>query len=140
MGTMRCQAVLITVLVTTSLLRGAELQSGKGSGDAIKPYPGSKVFCTEQITGAPDAHISWTGYYSADSPEQVVRHYTKILGAENHRRERDEDVWRFPLLKPERVVTVTGPGGAFPLGQCTRPPGSARAIVILSTMARPDRR
>jgi hypothetical protein len=133
-----CEAALISLLVTTSLLKGAELQPGKSSKDDIKPYPGSTAFCTEHITGSPDAHISWTGYYSLDSPEKVVGHYTKMLGSENHRKERNEDVWRFPFEKPERVLTVTHPGGAFPLGQCTRPPGSARAIVILSTMARPD--
>jgi len=138
MRTIGCEAALIIVLVTTSLSRGAELQPGKGSDDDIKPYPGSTAFCTEHVNGGPNGHITWTGYYSSDSPEKVVLHYTKALGSENHRKERGEDVWRFPLAKPERVLTVTQPGGAFPLGQCRRPPGSTRAIVILSTMARPD--
>ena len=138
MRTIGCEAALVTVLVATSLWRGTEPQPGKGSDDDIKPYPGSTAFCTEHVTGAAGAHINWTGYYSVDSPEKVVGHYTKTLGSENHRKERNEDIWRFPLAKPERVLTVTRPGGAFPLGQCTPPPRSARAIMILSTMARPD--
>ena len=141
MRTIRCDALII-MLFTTSLLGSPAVQRGKGSVDTIKRYPGSTEFCTEHITGAseagkPGAHISWTGYYSPDSPETVVSHYMKALGAKNHAKERGEDVWRFPLAKPERVLTVTQPGGAFPLGQCTRPPGSARSIVIISSMTRP---
>lgn len=144
MKTIGFEAALITVLFTTSLFRGPALQPGKSPVVDIKPYPGSIEFCTEHIVGAPEgdrkagAHISWTGYYSVDPPEKVVSHYTKILGSKNHRKEGNEDVWRFPLAKPERVLTVTQPGGTFPRGQCTRPPGSARAIVITSIMTRPD--
>jgi len=137
-----CDA-LITMLFTASLSGGSGLQSDRSSVDAIKPYPGSIVFCTEHVTGAPQggkasAHISWTGYYSLDSPASVIRYYMKALGTKNHVKEGDENVWRFPLAKPEQVLTVTRPGGPFPLGQCSRPPGSARAIVIMSTMTRPD--
>jgi hypothetical protein len=68
----------------------------------------------------------------------VVSHYTKMLGSRNYQKESNEHIWRFPLDKPERVLTVTKAEGAFPPGQCSAPPGSARAIVIISMMARPD--
>jgi len=141
--TIGSEVALIAMLCTTSLFGGPARQPGKSLVD-IKPYPGSKTFCTEHIVGAPEkdgkpgAHISWTGYYSEDPIAKVVLHYTKTLGSENHRKERNEDVWRFPLGKPEQVLTVTQPGGTFPQGQCARPPGSARAIVIISMMTRPD--
>jgi hypothetical protein len=144
MRTIGCEAALIAGLLAASSLRGPAPQPGKGAADEIKPYPGSIAFCTEHITGAPEgdgkpgAHISWTGYYSADSPAKIVRHYSEILGSENHRKEDKKDVWRFPLAKPERVLTVTQPGGAFLPGQCTRPPGSARTIVTSSVMTRQD--
>ena len=54
----------------------------------------------------------------------------------NHRKEGDQDIWRFPADKPERVVTVTHAQGTFPRGQCSPPPGSARAIVIISAASR----
>lgn len=144
MSTIGCDATLIIGLFAASALSGPVPQPGKGLSDDIKPYPGSVVFCTEHIMGAPEgagkagAHITWTGYYSADSPATVVRYYTKILGAENHQKEGKEDIWRFPLAAPERVLTVSPRSGAFLPGQCTRPPGSARTIVVSSNMARPD--
>ena len=144
MRTIGSEAALMTVLLTTSLVGGPALQPGKSPVVDIQPYPGSTAFCTEHITGAPGAdrkpgpHISWTAYYSVDPPMRVVGHYTKVLGSENHRKEGNEDVWRFPIAKPERCMRVTQPGGTFPTGQCTHPPGSARAIVISSTMTRPE--
>ena len=144
MTTIGAEAALITVLFATSLVGGPALQPDKSPVVDIKPYPGSKEFCSEHVILAPEGagkaggHINWTGYYSVDPPEKVVLHYTKILGSKNHRRESNGDVWRFPLEKPERVLTVTPPGGTFPRGQCTPPPRSARAIVISSIMTRPD--
>jgi hypothetical protein len=144
MRTIGCEAALIAVLFAAPSWGVPVQQRGNGSVDNIKPYPGSIAFCTQHITGAPEGdgkagpHISWTGYYSVDSPRQVVRHYTKLLGAENHRTEGKEDIWRFPFEKPERILTVTQPRDAFVPGDCTRPPGSARAIVITSMMTRPD--
>jgi hypothetical protein len=137
MRTPGSQAALITVLLTTSLVGSPALQPGKSPVVRIKAYPGSIAFCTQHIS-AISGHITWTGYYSVDPPEKVVSHYTKTLGSENHQKEGDTDVWRFPLAKPERVLSVTHPGGTFPRGQCKGPPGSARAIVISSIMARPD--
>jgi hypothetical protein len=101
-------------------------------------------FCDEHIVGAPQrngkagSQINWTGYYSTDPLEKVVDHYTKVLGSENHRKEGNEDIWRFPLANPERILTVTDPQGTFPRGKCGAPPKSARTIVIISTMSRPD--
>ena len=139
MRTIGSGAALITVLLTTSLLSSPARQAGKSPVVDIKPYPGSIAFCTEHIIGAPGSgHINWTGYYSVDPPEKVVSHYTKLLGSTNHQKEGDNDVWRFPLEKPERVLSVTHPGGTFPRGQCKGPPRSARAIVISSMMARQD--
>lgn len=137
MRTIGSAAVLIAVLITTSLSSSPAPQPGRNPVVEIKPYPGSIEFCTQHITATP-GHIIWTGYYSVDPPEQVVRHYTKVLGSENHQKEGDEDVWRFPLAKPERVLRVTHPAGSFPRGECKGPPRSARAIVISSTMARQD--
>ena len=145
MTTIGSQVVLVTLLYATSLFRSPTLQPGKSPVVVdIKPYPGSVEFCTEHVVGAPGRdgkagpHISWTGYYSVDIPEKVIGHYRKLLGSENHRKEGDEDIWRFPFEKPEQVLTITHPGGTFPRGNCARPPRSARTIVISSTMARPD--
>ena len=144
MRTIGSEVALIIALFASSLFRDPGLQPGQSPVVDIKPYPGSIMFCTEHIVGAPQgdgkagAHISWTGYYSADPPSKVVLYYTKILGSQNHRKEGNENIWRFPLAKPERVLTVTQPGGTFPRGRCPRPPGSARAIVITSIMTRPD--
>jgi hypothetical protein len=131
------EAALITVLLTTSLFSSPALQPGKNPVVDIKPYPGSIAFCTQHITATP-GHIIWTGYYSVDPLEKVVSHYTKVLGSENHQKEGDEDVWRFPLAKPERVLSVTRPGRTFLPGECKGPPRSARTIVISSMMARQD--
>lgn len=137
MRTIGSGAALITVLLTTSLSGSPAPQPGKSPVVDIKPYPGSIEFCTQHITATP-GHIIWTGYYSVDPPEKVVSHYTKTLGSKNHQKEGNEDVWRFPLAKPERVLSVARPGDGFLPGECKRPPRSARAIVISSMMARPD--
>jgi hypothetical protein len=102
-------------------------------------------FCEQHTIGAPrndgtpSSHLDWTGYYSTDSLEAVVKHYMRTLGPENHEREDGESIWRFPLTKPERVLTVTTPQGRpFPRDACKALPRGARAIVIISTMSRPD--
>ena len=63
----------------------------------------------------------------------------KTLGSKNHEKDADGDTWRYPLDKPARVLSVTRPQGTYPRGQqCRAPPASARAIVIISFMTRPD--
>ena len=122
------------------------LVSGMATSDqpVIKVYPGSIELCSGHVTGAPDknkkpgAHILWTAYTTPDPPDQVVRHYTKALGSANHRREAQEDVWRFPTDKPERVLSITAVPGPLPVRECRRPPDEARTIVMMSTMTRPE--
>ncbi len=131
-------------LLSIVQIGAAGAQSGTPAGSAIAPYPGSVQFCEQHITGAPGndgkagPHINWTGYYSTNSLEAVVSHYMKALGSENHRKEDGGSVWRFPQMNPERVLSVTTPRGSFPREGCKALPKSARAIVIISMMTRPD--
>lgn len=135
---------MIASIPLALLLAAAPLdQPEAGPPAGFSPLPGSIKFCSQHIVGAfqgthPGEHISWAGYYSVEPVEKVVRHYLQVLGAANHEKEDDEDVWRFPVDVPERVLAVTGPQGAFPRAQCDEPPATARAIVIISTMTRPD--
>jgi hypothetical protein len=109
----------------------------------LKPYPGSTEFCGESIVGAPQpdgrpgAHITWTAYRSDDPPSKVVAYYLKRLGAKNRRRERSEDVWRFPLDSPDRVLSVSGPTGTFPWRKCGALPPAVQSVIMISTIARP---
>lgn len=138
-------AGLAVLLVAVASFGCPGQQTGKSLDPDTNPYEGLVQFCTEHVVGAPQPngkaspHINWTGYYSTDPPDKVVGHYMKTLGSENHRKEGDDDTWRFPLDKPVRVLSVTNAKGTFPLGGgCTPPPGSARAVVIVSMMTRPD--
>jgi hypothetical protein len=143
MSTIESGAALVALLVTASLSAGIATQPGKSAAPDVKPYPGSREFCREHIAGAPrgdqaGAHLSWTGFHSSDPPEKVVSHYMKTLGPGHHRTVGSANVWRFPLDEPTVVVSVTHPEGGFPRGQCRPPPESARTIVIISTMGRPE--
>jgi hypothetical protein len=132
------------LLLAASLVTVSTFQCGTGQAPALAPYPGSVKLCQEHVVGAPSkdgkpgAHINWISYYSIDAQERIVAHYIKVLGTSNHRRETGEDIWRFPLDKPENVLTVAGPKDERPTGNCGPPPRSARAIIIISQMTRPD--
>ena len=108
---------------------------------AIERYPGSLDLCNGHVTGAPQSdgrtapHITWTAYHSADRRDTVVAYYLKALGPKNHAVERGEDSWRFPADKPVSVLTITTPTGALPSTDC-KPPITARAVIIVSSMAR----
>jgi hypothetical protein len=131
------------LLLAAALVSVPAVQGGTVPAPALRPYPGSVKLCQDHVVGAPSkdgkpgAHINWTSYHSIDAQETVVAYYLKVLGAGNHRRESGEDIWRFPLDKPEHVLTVAGPKATRP-GQCSPPPPSARAIVVISHVSRPD--
>ena len=133
-------SAFIAVLVSAALSQSPAPQPRKSTITTIDPYPGSIKHCSEHITGAPQRdgktgpHINWVGYYSKDPIEKVVAHYTRLLGPENYRKEGERDVWRFPLEKPERVVSVTPAGQPMPGSQCVPVPASAQAVVIISAM------
>ena len=136
----------MVIVFIALLFAGSVPQPDKSAAPSLDPYPGSTKFCSEHVAGArgatgkPGPHINWTGYFSTDPPEKVVSHYMRLLGSTNHAKEGDQDVWRFPLDVPERVLSVTHEKGVFPRGQCSPPPPSARAIVIVSMTTRPPER
>ncbi len=71
----------------------------------------------------------------------MVDYYTNMLGSENHGSDDGSDTWRFPLERPIRglsVVPATSRGPAWPWSRCDPVPDSARTIVLISSMARPD--
>jgi hypothetical protein len=136
---------------TTSALLAALVSAALSQSPApetrppvMNPYPRSIKHCSEHITGArqPDgnagAHINWTGYYTMDPIEKVAEHYTRLLGADNHRKEDGEDVWRFPLDKPNSVLSVRPASRGMPGSQCKPLPKSARVVVIISSMSGRD--
>ena len=127
MTTIGSEAALITVLFATSFVGGPALQPDKSPVVDIKPYPGSKEFCSEHIILAPEGagkaggHINWTGYIRWIRRRRWSFHYTKILGSKNHQKESNGDVWRFPLETPERVPRVTHPDGYVSAGTVHTP-------------------
>jgi hypothetical protein len=108
----------------------------------LLPYPGAKEFCSQHVTGAPGPdgpgpHITLSVYATADPLATVVAHYQRTIGQRNHRHEGNEDVWRFPLERPDAVLTVTSAGKADLHPQCAKPPAAAATVIVISSMARP---
>lgn len=134
-----------TVAPALLVLTAAAAQGSTPAG-AIPSYPEATRLCGGHVTGAPGpsgagSHIAWTAYYSPDAPDTVVAWYRRRLASEFHRREERQDVWRVPSDRPAAVLTVSAPGDAGPLTGCTeRPPATARTVLVVSTMARPERR
>ena len=128
------------------LMIAAAVAQGSPPAGAIPSYPQATRLCGGHVTGAPGpngagSHIAWTAYYSLDAPDTVVDWYQRRLAPELHRREERQDVWRVPPDRPAAVLTVSAPGDAGPLAGCTeRPPATARTVLVVSTMARPDPR
>jgi hypothetical protein len=123
-------------------LRARAAPAPPTSTPTIVPNPGAREFCAQHIAGAPGAsgpgpHVTATSYASPDPPAAVVAHYKHALGRENHRREGREDVWRFPLDRPERVLTVTAVGDVPTHPQCQPPPDGTATVIVISTIARP---
>jgi hypothetical protein len=107
---------------------------------SIPTYPGATSFCSQHVMGAPGGpSISWTAYHTADAPETVVAWYERQLAAGLHRREGREDVWRVPFEAPEAVMSVAAATEPPPpIAECrTKPPASARTIILMSTISRP---
>jgi hypothetical protein len=78
---------------------------------------------------------------AAAAPDTVVTWYGRWLNAGLHRREGRQDVWRVPFDQPTAVLNVSAPADAGPLTGCTdRPPATARSVIVMSTMARPQAR
>jgi hypothetical protein len=110
----------------------------------VPPYPGATPFCSDHVVGAPSGgqaglEIQWTAYHSAATPETVVAWYQRQLAEGLHRREGPQDVWRIPAVTPETVLSVTTVADAPPpVASCTtRPPATARTVILISTMSRP---
>jgi hypothetical protein len=114
----------------------------------IPPYPGATALCSQHVTGAPipgqpaghtGPTITWTAFYTPDTPETVVSWYQQRLAPGLHRRQGKEDVWRIPADEPEAALSVTAVADAPPpVAACKeRPPATARAILLMSTMQRP---
>jgi len=130
-------ALAITALV---------LAQGSPPPGRILPYPDATRFCAGHVTGATAGagagpHIEWTAYYTLDAPDTVVAWYGRWLNAGLHRREGRQDVWRVPFDRPTEVLNVSAPGDAGPLSGCTEhPPANAKAVIVRSTMTRPQAR
>lgn len=142
---MRREYVVTALLIAAALpFAGFGPQRGATPLPQVKPYPGSIQFCREHIVGAPQpdgtpgAHIEWTAYHSTDPQEKVAGHYVKTLGAEGHHKERADDVWRLPVDKPTRVLHVIPAPGELPSNKCKPAPASARTVILISTMTRPQ--
>jgi hypothetical protein len=131
---MRTAVALLSAVVL------AQAPSGDGR---IPPYPGATDFCTQFIVGAPTGDtpgpsIDWTAYYTADAPETVVAWYHGRLASGLHRREGREDIWRVPFDEPSAVLTVSTVADFTLAASCrARPPATARAVIVSSTMTRP---
>jgi hypothetical protein len=137
-----CLYVACLLLPVTGGPLAAQSREPGGAPAEIAVYPGATSFCSEHISGAPQngkpgPHITWTGYQSSDPPEKVVAFYHRELGTSTHSREGQEDIWRLPLDRPERTVSVTTVKDAVLVSRCKKPPSSARTVVVISTMARP---
>jgi len=138
LGAMVCLAAIAAV----SALVLAQEWFPAGS---IPPYPGQKGFCGGHVTGAaganPGPHVNWNAYYSLDTPDTVVAWYGRRLAPGLHRREGRQDIWRVPSDRPTAVLNVSAPGDAGPLTGCTDgPPATARTVLVMSAMARPEAR
>ena len=122
--------------MTLSLLGGCALQRSNVPG--LEPYPSSVKYCDEHVLGAPGSgQINWTGYHTTDPVEKVVSFYLKKYGSGNHEKLDDEDIWRFPPAKPDRVLSVGTPKSAPHSNLCKPVPTTARAVVVISTVTRP---
>ena len=68
----------------------------------------------------------------------MVGHYLKLYGSGNHEKLNGEDIWRFKGDKLERLLSVTDPQKRPPGANCKPVPATARTVVILSMMTRPE--
>ena len=129
------------VVAITALVLAQPTRAG-----AIPPYPDATRFCGGHMSGAAAGgatgpHIEWTAYFSLDAPDTVVAWYERRVASGLHRREGRQDVWRVPSDQPTAVLNVSAPGDAGPLAGCTdHPPATARTVIVMSTMARPQAR
>ena len=141
--TLRAMFATVAMLVITASVAQGSAQGSTRAG-AIPPYPEARRLCGGHVTGAPGpsgagSHIEWTAYYSPDTPDTVVAWYERRLASGLRRREARRDVWRVPFDQPTAVLTVSAPGDAGPLTGCAeRPPATARTVLVMSTMARPE--
>lgn len=132
------------VATVAVLVIAATVAQGSARAGSIPPYPEATRLCSGHVTGAPGPrgagpHIEWTAFYSPDAPDTVVAWYEGRLASGFHRREGRQDIWRIPSDQPTAVLTVSAPVDAGPLTGCPeRPPATARTMLVLSTMTRPE--
>lgn len=112
------------------------------AGAAFVPYPGSRSLCGGHVSGGPGPrgqpgpHITWSAFHSEHPPAQVVAHYVAALGELGHERQGDEDLWRAPPGRPERVLTIAPASAHGPWDECSPP--RTGTVILLSSMARAD--
>ncbi len=142
----RISLVVFVNVLLAGFSHPALAQAGGTGVTELEPYPGSVRFCGGHVSGAPQPggtlgpHITWDSYYSTDPPPAVVDHYTNMLGSESHSSDDGRDIWRFPLESPIRVLSVVPATSRGPWtgSDCDPAPDSARTIVLISLMARPN--
>ena len=107
----------------------------------MPPYPGATNFCAQHRRRPHGRHagsVSWMdrllrGRFAGDRRRLVPR----PLPAGLHRREGREDIWRVPFDQPSAVLTVAAVADFKLAASCgTRPPATARTVIVSSRMAR----
>ena len=156
-----------TAALAALALLGAFACSGPeeaGPGDAGKPTPPQRAeeaapaspfaplappriasrLCGGHVSGAPHPdgtpgpHITWDAYASPETPASLSAHYLRVLGPPTASDAGACATWRIPLEQPRQVLEVCPSGASGPWSECDPPPQGSAAIVLISSMARPD--
>ena len=119
----------------------ALLAFGVHASATFEPPPSASRLCAGHVTGAPHSdgtpglHISWTAYWTAESPRTVAKRYLESLDPKLHEREDNCDIWRDPPDDPEHVLEVCPVSARGPWSDCKGLPPRARTIIMISSMA-----
>ena len=141
-----CFALLAMTACAPAEERGPSLRSREAvrtplAHDALEPPVDAPKLCGGHVSGAmrPDGkagpHITWTAYYSRQSPESLVQRYVGPLGSKFHVRRGGCDTWRLPHDAPVKILEICGVSEKGPWAECSSPPPDARSIIMISSIA-----
>jgi hypothetical protein len=83
-------------------------------------------------------HITWDAYTSQQTPESLSAQYLRVLGPPTTSDAGACATWRIPAETPLQVLEVCPVDAPGPWSECPPPPQGTAAILLISSMARPD--
>ncbi len=133
---LKFSGIYLFLILFTVLFLGSREAFPETSLEDIRPFPGSKILCTEHISGN-TGHILWRSYSSEAAASEVVKYFENQLQAK-----ASESEGTYSLTSrgnPELKISIAPKSNSKGMPSCKKePPQTAKVIIVISQLVKPN--